>query len=191
MGKLRRKHRKFVNEYLRDFNATQAAIRAGYSERSARQQAHILLTIPDIRSAVDAAVDEQLAAKGVNKSTVLTEIINLARSDVRKLYNDDGSLKNPRDWDDATAAAISSVEVFENRDLGGHTKKVRLWDKSKNLENLARYLKLLVDRSEQQHKFPDGIPLTNFPPTPQSIDEWQRQVEEAEKSRLQRQGETA
>lgn len=48
------KHRRFVEGYCRDPNATQAAIRAGYSERTARSIGHENLTKPDIRRAIDA-----------------------------------------------------------------------------------------------------------------------------------------
>lgn len=55
---MNRKRQAFVREYLKDFNATQAALRAGYSPRTARQQASILLTKQDIAAAVHAAADK-------------------------------------------------------------------------------------------------------------------------------------
>lgn len=47
-----KKHEKFCNEYIKDMNATQAAIRAGYSEKTARSQGSTLLTNPNIKSRV-------------------------------------------------------------------------------------------------------------------------------------------
>lgn len=52
MAPLRPKHQRFVAEYLKDLNATQAAIRAGYSEKTAGSQAHDLLKKPEISEAI-------------------------------------------------------------------------------------------------------------------------------------------
>lgn len=52
MAKLSPKKEKFVNEYLKDFNATQAAIRAGYSEKTARSQGQRLLTNADVKQGI-------------------------------------------------------------------------------------------------------------------------------------------
>lgn len=56
---LSRKQRAFVDEYLHDFNATQAAIRAGYSEKTARSIGHENLTKPDIAAEIDKRVSER------------------------------------------------------------------------------------------------------------------------------------
>lgn len=75
------------------------------------------------------------------------ELAKLAYFDLRQLYREDGSLKDPREWDDATAAAVASVEVFEefagkrkDRKQIGHTKKVKTWDKNRALDMLLRHL---------------------------------------------------
>ncbi len=52
------KQRRFIEEYAVDFNATAAAIRAGYSEKTARSQGARLLTDVDIKAAIDARMDE-------------------------------------------------------------------------------------------------------------------------------------
>lgn len=59
-----KKHEKFCNEYIKDMNATQAAIRAGYSEKTAGAQASKLLKIVNIKTRVselrDAYLDENI-----------------------------------------------------------------------------------------------------------------------------------
>jgi phage terminase small subunit len=72
---------------------------------------------------------------------VLREVARLAFSDHRRLYNSDGTLKRPDELDDDTAAAVASVEVFEqyegrgkSRTLVGYTKKVKLSDKNAALD---------------------------------------------------------
>lgn len=62
MAVLPPKHARFVAEYLKDFNATQACIRAGYSAKTAKQQGSRLLTVADVRAAIDAK-SQKVAAK--------------------------------------------------------------------------------------------------------------------------------
>lgn len=65
MSNLTPKQERFVTEYLIDFNGTQAAIRAGYSESTARQTASENLTKPDIQEALKAAKAEYAKQHGV------------------------------------------------------------------------------------------------------------------------------
>ena len=149
------KQRIFVLEYLKDFDGKQAAIRAGYSARSASTRAHLFLHRGRLKEHLEIAIDERLKNIGVNRKRVLEEIARLSFSDNRKLYNDNGSLKLPKDWDDDTAAAVAGAETFEefsgkgeDRKAIGHTKKVKVWDKPRALEMLAKHLKLITERHE-------------------------------------------
>ena len=87
--------------------------------------------------------------------TILRELRRLGLSDIRKLYNEDGSLKLPKDWDAETASAVAGLEVDElfegtgrEREQVGHTKKVKMWDKVSALEKLGKNLKLFTERHE-------------------------------------------
>lgn len=68
------KQQRFVNEYLVDLNATQAAIRAGYSPRTARNQASDLLAKPDIQDAIRSARAEQQARTQITADYVLRRL---------------------------------------------------------------------------------------------------------------------
>ncbi len=84
------KQRAFVREYLKDHNATQAAIRAGYSERTARQQASDLLAKPDISEAVRVG-DERLNEKaGLTAELVRRTIFEALTFDPGSTVNTDG-----------------------------------------------------------------------------------------------------
>ena len=72
------KQRKFVQEYLKDLNATQAAIRAGYSKKTARSIANELLTKPDIRAAVQAGQKKSAERAEVSVEYVITKLRKLA-----------------------------------------------------------------------------------------------------------------
>jgi len=76
--KLRPKQKKFIAEYLKDQNGTQAAIRAGYSVRSARAIACELLTIPDIQAEIGA----EIAERAMGADEVLQRLAEHARADM-------------------------------------------------------------------------------------------------------------
>ncbi|CAN7244668.1 terminase small subunit [Variovorax sp. LjRoot175] len=79
------RQQRFVDEYLIDLNATQAAIRAGYSKRTARSMACENLTKPDIQVAISAARAEQQERTQITADAVLREAWNIAVADVREL----------------------------------------------------------------------------------------------------------
>ena len=157
--KLTPKQARFVAEYLVDLNATQAAIRAGYSERTAAAQGVRLLRNVKVRDAVAAAQGKRESRTEVTQDMVIRELARIAFSDMRKLYREDGSMKNLSELDDDTAAAISGIETLEefegaggDRCLVGHTKKVRPWDKGRALELLGKHLGMFVDRAKVEHE---------------------------------------
>jgi phage terminase small subunit len=161
--KITEKQRLFISEYQVDFNGTRAVIRAGYSPKRASEMAYQLLQIPTVRQALDRAMEERLRKIGVRADRVLTEIARVAFSDLRKLYNEDGSLKLPSEWDDDEAAAIAGVEVLEefsgrgeDRTLVGFTKKVRLFDKIKALELLSKHLGIIGNGKRKDEEEGEG-----------------------------------
>jgi phage terminase small subunit len=149
------KQARFVSEYLIDLNATQAAIRAGYSKRTARQQGQENLTKPVIAEAVAKATAEKMAEIDFSSARVLKELARLALFDPRKLFSADGNCKPLVEMDDDTAMAIAgfeTIELFEGTGDGrkniGVLKKFKLADKGANLERLGRYHKLFTDKVE-------------------------------------------
>lgn len=142
---------RFVAEYLIDLNATKAAIRAGYSEQTARQQGSDLLSVPDIADAIAAGKAKQLAKAELTAARVLEEMRRLAFSDVRRLFDEAGNLKSVHTLDDDEAAAIASIEIVKKNLAAGDGQtdtvhKLKVWDKSKNLENLAKHFALLTEQ---------------------------------------------
>ena len=85
------KQQRFVEEYLVDLNATQAAIRAGYSAKTANRVASENLSKPDIAAAVQAQRAKVSEVAQVEAVRVVKELACIALSDVRKVFNkDDG-----------------------------------------------------------------------------------------------------
>lgn len=108
------KRAAFVAEYPKDKNGKQAAIRAGYSPRSAEVTASRLLRDAKVKAAIEAELNKlcgtAMTAAHVTTERLLREYARLGFSDIRKLYDDKGNIKPIQELDDDTAAAISSVE---------------------------------------------------------------------------------
>lgn len=155
---------KFCVEYLVDMNGTKAALRAGYSEKGAATQSVRLLKNAYICSRIKILLDESLARTKINADKVLTELLKLATSDVRKLFDENGKMKPIHELDDDIAPAISSIEIDEiweglgrDRVQVGETKKVKFWDKPKALELLGKHLALFVDRVDSTNDVKNTI----------------------------------
>ena len=140
------KQSQFVREYLVDLNATQAAIRAGYSAKTAEQQGFQLLQKTSVQKAIAEGRRQREERTAVSADRVLLEAARLALFDPRKLFNDDGSPKGIHELDDDTAAAVAGIEVLEQfegsgkeRVFVGYLKKYRIADKNAALEKLFRH----------------------------------------------------
>lgn len=147
------KQTKFVAEYRKDLNATQAAIRAGYSPKTANEQGARLLANVSVAAAVAEKTQTQLVKADISAERVLQEIGRLAFSDVRALFDANGKLKPLHTLTAEEAACIAGLEVIiKNAEAGdGHmdtVHKIKVWDKSKNLEMLAKHFALLTEKIE-------------------------------------------
>lgn len=157
---------KFVDEFLLDFNATNAAIRAGYSPKAASAVSSRLLTNAKVANAVAARKKADAQKNEVTRERVLVELGRIAFADPRKMYNADGSIKNVTELDDETAAAVASVEsieVFEgtgdDRTHVGNTKKLKLADKVRALKLLGQHFGMFDNRLKVEHSGPGGKPI--------------------------------
>jgi phage terminase small subunit len=143
----------FVAAYLIDLNATQAAIKAGYSKKTAKAQGSRLLTNVDIAAAVQKGMDKRAGKYEITADKVLQEIAKLAFHDPRKFFDDDGRIKPISELDDDTAMALSGMEtmhkiVGDDKDGCVVLTKIKTADKGANLERLGRHLKLFTDKVE-------------------------------------------
>jgi phage terminase small subunit len=146
------RERTFVAEYLTDFNATQAAIRAGYSEASARQTAHELIRKPHIEALIDKRVEMRLERLDRTADDVLIQMQRVAFADIRKIEpNLLGHLP------DDIVAAIQSVKLSKrqsgDRDSDGkpiweNVVEFKLADKNAAIGMLGKHHKLLTDKVE-------------------------------------------
>ena len=150
---MNQKQKAFATEYVIDYNATQAAIRAGYSEKTAYSQGARLLKDVEVQEEIkklEAAASERTA---ITKDMVLRELARVAFVDPRKLFDEEGRPKDIRFLDPDTAAALSSVDIYEEfdyngdeRELSGYTKKYKWADKLRALEMLGKHLGMFTDK---------------------------------------------
>lgn len=150
---LTRKQERFVAEYLKDLNATQAAIRCGYSPKTAKQQGSRLLTNADIAHAVETGKAKQLDVAGLTAARVLEELRRLAMVDARSFWDEQGNLKPFSQLTAEQGSALAGFEaIIKNAKAGdGQTDmihKIKLWDKPRALEMLAKHFGLLIDKVE-------------------------------------------
>lgn len=156
MTKLNEKQARFVEEYLVDLNASQAATRAGYSKKTAGSQAFDLLKKPEIQSAISEAQKARSARTQISQDRVIQEIARLGLSDIRGAFSQGGSLLPPGKWSDDLSAAISAMEVERRTEGRGedaevyYVTKLKLWDKNAALEKLCKHLGLYERDNEQK-----------------------------------------
>jgi phage terminase small subunit len=160
------KQQRFAAEYCVDLNATAAYRRAGYRAHgnAAEACASRVLSNAKVQQAIQEK--EKIAAKRleVNTENVLRATSALAFSDIRKLFNGDGSPKSVQELDDETAAAIQSIEIGQMMSEGkviGRMCKIKLCDKNTAQERLFKHLGLFrKENSPQSQSTVSNIDVT-------------------------------
>lgn len=165
MKKPTAKQQRFVDEYLRDLNATAAYKRAGYAAQgnAAEVNAARLLRNAQVQTAVAVAMKARSERTHITQDRVLRELARIAFFDIRRLYNADGTLKRPDQLDDEAAAVLAGVDVVEqmtySADGDGEltptptlTKKAKVFDKTAALTLAMRHLGMLNDKLELSKK---------------------------------------
>ena len=145
------KQERFCQEYLIDHNASQAAIRSGYGSRNANVTGPRVLANVGVRARIAELTGKQATRLEIKADTVLKELLLLAKSDVKEIFDENGNLKAVHEIPEDVRRAIAGVETFVDKD-GDITKKIKLWDKPKALEMLGRHLKLFTDKVEHSGK---------------------------------------
>jgi phage terminase small subunit len=161
----------FVQAYIANGNnATQAAITAGYSPKTAYSQGQRLLKKVEISRELAEAAQSVAEITGLKTQRVLLETARLAYSDPARIYREDGSVKHVTEMDEDTRAAIAAIEINENVVDGvvvGRTTKIKFWDKVRALEMGMKHLGLFErDNSQQGEKIQIQVVLVEGPSRP-------------------------
>lgn len=132
------KQKRFIEEYLIDLNATQAAIRAGYSPDTAQQTGSENLSKPVIRAQIDRAMAERSKRTGVNAERVIQELAKIAFVNAAEVI-DPKTATVKEDALPEDTAAIQSVKV-KTFGEDGLEREIKMADKIKALELLGKHL---------------------------------------------------
>lgn len=160
--KLSPKQERFCEEYLTDLNATQAAIRAGYSQKTAGSQGGDLTQKPEIQAYIKELRQKQSLRTAITADRVLLELGKIAFSDM----DDFAIVENGKLSLIATSArkpGRSSVikkitqSESEGKEGGSFSQGLELHDKLKALELIGKHLKLFTEKHELSG--PDGKPI--------------------------------
>lgn len=154
--------KRFCDEYLIDLNATRA-YKVAYlrckKDETASVNASKLLRNTKVQEYISEKQKEIEERTEITQDMVIKELSKIAFLDIRKLYTENGQLKNIADIDSNTAGAISSLETLEeyegygdNREKVGDIQKVKLLDKTKALELLGRHLGIFNDKIDVKVK---------------------------------------
>lgn len=140
------KQQRFVDEYMVDCNGTQAAIRAGYSKRTANEQAAQLLAKLSIRKAIEErrqALSQEVQA---DLSRTVRELIYVAYADVGMLYDNEGRMLPIQDWPECVRRAVKSIKYIPVYQETGKVRKIvkyrlepTFFDKNAALHMLMRH----------------------------------------------------
>lgn len=137
------KQKRFVEEYLMDFNATGAYVRAGYSPSGANRSAHKLLTNTDIETALKERVQELLHKLGIDQERVLQEFKRIGFSNIGDFLGFGPDGVRFKDSDDLSPEMLACVESVAHEETKyGNRLRLKMYDKLSALTGLARYLKL-------------------------------------------------
>lgn len=130
------------------------------------QEASKLFGLSKVRTRLAVMRAEQEKRTQITGDKVLQEAFKIGFSDIRKLFNEDGTLKNPTEWPEDITPAVASVEVVESKttnDAGEsasvreYTKKIKLWDKNSALEKLFKHFGLYEEDNKQKNPFQTDI----------------------------------
>ena len=159
--KLSAKQRMFVAKYTQVGsetyqNGAKSAIAAGYAAGSASVQGSRLIANVNVSNEISSRANKQYADIDISSARVLRALGNLAFFDVRKFWNEDGTLRNVTELDADTAQALAGFEVeklFAHFAKGkaqetGTTSKIKLVNRLQALEALGRHHKLFTDKVE-------------------------------------------
>lgn len=146
MAKLTKKQQMFVDEYLIDLNATQAAIRAGYSVKTADQQGSRMLTNVKVQQAVAESMAERSKRTGVNQDRVVLELAKIAFVKMTDVVDSDGRIKDEASGDDLSCIESIKYKKTGNEFGGSVEREVKIASKMKALELLGKHLGMWNDK---------------------------------------------
>ena len=146
MAKLTEKQQRFVDEYLIDLNATQAAIRAGYSAKTACEQGARVLANVKVQGTIAEHMAERSKRTGVNQDRIVRELAKIAFVNLTDIVDEEGRIRS-----NATDEDLSCLESIKYKESSSDTgdsveREVKIASKLKALELLGKHVGMWNDK---------------------------------------------
>lgn len=154
-NKIKPKQEKFCQEYVIDLNGTQAAIRAGYSKKTAQEQSSRLLSNVIIQERIKELQEEARKRNELKADDVIQELRKIGFMDIGELFEGDG-LKSASELSDKAKASISSIKVIkktygkDDNKTTEESTEYKLWDKRAALVDLGKHLGIFEKDNSQK-----------------------------------------
>jgi phage terminase small subunit len=145
MARLTAKQKRFANEYIIDLNATQAAIRAGYTSKYANTNANKLLQNTTLAEYIQGLMDERSRRTLVTQDKVVNELANIAFADISSFLKVENNQVEVFDTDSIQHEMLAAIAEIKE---GNYGISIKLHDKLKALELLGRHLGMFKDKVE-------------------------------------------
>ena len=156
-GKLTPKQQRFVDEYLKDLNATQACIRAGYSKKTAEVIGCNQLSKVKIQQAVQERRNELQAKAQIDQEGIIKRYMMLTDYHITDFFNDDGTMKPLSEIPKEKLYAIQGfktevkkMKLSDEEIVETLIKEFKLSTKRDALDSLARHLGMFEKDNAQQ-----------------------------------------
>lgn len=159
MANLTPKQQRFVEEYLIDLNATQAAIRAGYSEKTAKVIAAQNLSKLNVQEAIEEAQNKRTEQTQIDAAYVLKRLVEIDQMDVLDIMDDQMKIRPVNEWPKVWRQYVVNLENLELSDGVGCFKKIKWPDKVKNLELLGKHVSVGAFKDKIEHTGANGGPI--------------------------------
>jgi phage terminase small subunit len=155
------KQQRFVDEYLIDLNATQAAIRAGYSEKTAKAIGFENLTKPAIADIIAKSMTARSEETKIDSRYVLNRLAEIDSLDVADILDNVGNFLPIREWPKTWRTLISGFDLQEimSGDTESVIRKIKWPDKTKNLELIGKHVDVQAFNEKRELTGKDGEPL--------------------------------
>jgi len=162
MSKLTDQQELFCREYIKDLNATQSAIRAGYSEKTADVQGCRLLGNVKVASRISELKALRVDEVRTDANYVLKRLLEIDSLDVADILDDENNLLPVKEWPKAWRTSVSAIDITElksTEDFDSFLKKVKMPDKLKNLELLGKHIDVSAFKERLELTGKDGAEL--------------------------------
>ncbi|MEM7485047.1 MAG: terminase small subunit [Bacteroidota bacterium] len=168
------KKKRFCEEYVLDFIGSEAAIRAGYNPKRAKQHAYELMQEQEVKDYIEKLQDELSERSKITVDECVEILSKLARFDIAELYQEDGELKPIHEIDFDSRLSLEGVDVESRSSLGSEdegfvrstVKKVKLSNRKQAIDMLMKHLGGY--REDNSQKQPNVTMLSLNPLTDES-----------------------